>query len=322
MFELIAPVRIGTHEVPLSASAGIAVYPDHGSDPKELIAHADAAVLEAKRQGAGALQFYSSAMSDAAYHAIVMEQELHEATQSNQFVVFYQPQVNSADGKLIGLEALLRWQHPRRGLLMPAQFLPLAEERQLMKLIGDWVLNSVATTLSHWRSEGMKIVPISINLSSQQFEARDFIPKLTAVLKRYDISAGWLELELTERMLMEEVSLVREHLAQLRALGVRVAVDDFGTGFSSLAHLKQYALDRLKIDQSFVRDLPDAADSVAITKAIVQMAHSLGISVIAEGVESEVQRQFLVSVGCDQQQGYLFGKAVPAAQIDILLRGI
>jgi EAL domain-containing protein (putative c-di-GMP-specific phosphodiesterase class I) len=279
-------------------------------------------VLEAKRQGAGSLQFYSSAMSDAAYHAIVMEQELHEATQSNQFVVFYQPQVSSADGKLIGLEALLRWQHPRRGLLMPAQFLPLAEERQLMKLIGDWVLNSVATTLSHWRREGMKIVPISINLSSQQFEARDFIPKLTAVLKQYDISAGWLELELTERMLMEEVSLVREQLAQLRALGVRVAVDDFGTGFSSLAHLKQYALDRLKIDQSFVRDLPDAADSVAITKAIVQMAHSLGISVIAEGVESEVQRQFLVSVGCDQQQGYLFGKAVPAAQIYILLRGL
>lgn len=318
---LTAPVSLDSHEVPLSASVGIAIYPEHGATPKELIAHADAAMVAAKQRGSGSLQFYNSAMSEAAYHAIVMEQQLYEAARRNEFVVYYQPQVDSRDGRLVGLEALLRWQHPKRGLLLPGQFLPLAEERQLMRVIGDWVLRDVLSTLQQWRRQALKLVPVSVNLSSQQFEAHDFVPALTQLLQSFEIPSSLLELELTERMLMEDVSLVREQLAGLRKMGVGIAVDDFGTGFSSLAHLKQYAIDRVKIDQSFVRDLPDAADSVAITQAIVQMAHSLGLRVIAEGVESEAQRKFLLNLGCDELQGYLFGKAMPLEKITILLRG-
>jgi diguanylate cyclase (GGDEF)-like protein/PAS domain S-box-containing protein len=322
MQSLSKPMQLDAYIVPLSTCIGVAIYPDHGATPKELIAHADSAVLVAKKQGPGTVQFYSTAMSDAAYQAIVMEQELHEALRREEFVVHYQPQVRGSDGKLIGFEALLRWQHPTRGLLMPSQFLLLAEDRQLMKLIGDWVMADVIKTLKRWIDAGYKPVPLSVNLSSQQLEAHDFVSGLAALLKRHELNASLLELELTENMLMHNMSLVRERMAQLQSMGVRVAIDDFGTGFSSLAHLKQFALDRLKIDQSFVRDLPDAADSVAITKAIVQMAHSLGMSVIAEGVESEVQKQYLLSIGCDELQGYLFGKAESIDKAEILLRGL
>lgn len=318
---LSAPVSYQGYEVPLSSSIGIALYPDHGYTPEELIAHADAAVLTAKRQGRGSYQFYSNAIGEASYQTFVLEQEMHEAVRKNEFELYFQPQVRADNNALVGFEALLRWNHPTRGLVYPGEFIPLAEERRLMGLIGDWVMTQAVRTLQVWRNHGLNCLPVSVNLSSQQFEASDFVAKLAKLLQVHDVPAELIELELTERMLMEDVSLVRRQLRALRDMNVLVSVDDFGTGFSSLAHLKQYSIDRVKIDQSFVHDLPDAADSVAITRAIVQMAHSLGITVIAEGVENKVQRDFLRNLGCDELQGYLFGKPMPIAEVEILLRG-
>jgi diguanylate cyclase (GGDEF)-like protein/PAS domain S-box-containing protein len=318
---LSAPVTYKDHEVPLSASIGIAIYPDHGYTPEELVAHADAAVLSAKRRGRGGYLFYSSAIGDAAYQTFVMEQQMREALRKGEFELYYQPQVSAESGALVGLEALLRWNHPTRGLIYPGDFIPLAEERRLMGLIGDWVMSEAVRTLQSWRLQGFNCVPVSVNLSSQQFEASDFVPKLSLLLQAHEVPSEMIELELTERMLMEDVTLVRQQLRGLRDMGVLVAVDDFGTGFSSLAHLKQYSIDRVKIDQSFVRDLPDATDSAAITRAIVQMSHSLGISVMAEGVETAAQHEFLLKLGCDELQGYMFGRPVPRANIEILLRG-
>jgi diguanylate cyclase (GGDEF)-like protein/PAS domain S-box-containing protein len=318
---LSSPVSYKGHEVPLSSSIGIALYPDHGYTPEELIAHADAAVLTAKRRGRGGYQFYSNAIGDASYQTFVMEQQMLEALRKGEFELYFQPQVRADNGALVGLEALLRWNHPTRGLIFPGDFIPLAEERRLMGLIGDWVVADAIRTVQVWQAQGLSCVPVSVNLSSQQFEASDFVDKLAQLLKTHQVPSNLIELELTERMLMEDVRLVRQQLRSLRDMGVLVAVDDFGTGFSSLAHLKQYSIDRVKIDQSFVHDLPDAADSVAITRAIVQMSHSLGITVMAEGVETEAQREFLVRLGCDELQGYMFGRPVPEEKINILLRG-
>jgi diguanylate cyclase (GGDEF)-like protein/PAS domain S-box-containing protein len=317
---LAEPFRHRSHEMTVTASAGIAMYPEDAQAPDELIAHADAAVYSAKRQGRASFEFYSKALSDAAYEALVLEQQLLDAVRGGEFVMLYQPQWHASSNALVGFEALIRWNHPERGLVVPNEFIPLAEERRLMNLIGEWVMRDVAATIQRWRKAGLACVPVAVNLSSQQFESRDFLPGMQRLLAQQALPPELLELELTERMLMDDVDKVAHTLTALRAMGVRVTVDDFGTGFSSLGHLKHFAIDKLKIDRSFVRDLPAARDSAAITTAIVQMAHSLGISVIAEGVETEAQRDFLVAVECDQLQGYLLGKPLSTEQAADLLK--
>ncbi|MDE2047332.1 MAG: EAL domain-containing protein, partial [Betaproteobacteria bacterium] len=317
--QLAEPFQYRGHEMTVTGSVGIAIYPDDARSPQELIAHADAAVYSAKRHGRAGYEFYSSALSDQAYADLVLEQQLHDAIRAGEFVMHYQPQWHAASGELVGMEALIRWNHPTRGLVVPNEFIPLAEERRLMNLIGDWVMRDVAQTLRLWRAQGLRCVPVAVNLSSQQFESRDFLPRLLRLLKELDVPPELLEFELTERMLMDDMDKVAHTLNTLRSIGVRVAVDDFGTGFSSLGHLKHFAIDKLKIDRSFVLDLPAARDSAAITTAIVQMAHSLGIAVIAEGVETPAQRDFLLAVGCDQLQGFMLGRPGPAEQVAPLL---
>lgn len=298
-----APVDAEGRPLSITPSVGIALFPEHGGTPNELIQHADAAMYRAKARGRATYQFFDPASSQAAYAALVMEGQLAQAIERNEFELYFQPQVRCGDGALVGVEALIRWRHPERGLLLPDEFIPVAEERRLMLPIGHWVLREAALHARRWQTDGLAGVPVAVNLSTLQFQSNDFVETVTQVLRDADLHGHLLELELTERMLMDDLQQVKETLARLKALGIRISVDDFGTGFTSLAHLKELPIDKMKIARSFVHDLPGRRDSAAIATAIIQMARSLGIAVIAEGVETEAQRRFLASQQCDELQG-------------------
>jgi len=245
----------------------------------------------------------------------VLESQLTQALQREEFVLHFQPQVRARDGALAGIEALIRWMHPERGMLRPDAFIALAEQQRVMLPISQWVLRSAARAALQWRSQGLIDVPIAVNLSSMQFRANGFVDAVAQVLREEGVPGQWLELELTERMLMDDLGDVKRTLQQLKSLGMRVSVDDFGTGYSSLAHLKELPIDGMKIDRSFVRDLPHQRGSVAIARAVVQMAQGLALTVVAEGVENEEQRRFLVDHGCDLLQGELISEPLPAADL-------
>ena len=306
-----APVDAEGRPLSVTPSVGIALYPEHGRTPTELLQHADAAMYRAKSRGRANFQFYDPGTADAAYAALVMEGELAEAIARNEFVLHFQPQVRAADGALVGVEALLRWLHPVRGLLLPDAFIPVAEQRRLMLAIGQWVLREATRSAQRWRGLGLQL-PVAVNLSSLQFHAGNFVQTVAQALGDSGLPGHLLELELTERMLMDDLVQVKTTLAQLKQLGIRVSVDDFGTGYTSLGHLKELPIDRMKIDRSFVHDLPQRRDSAAIASAIIQMARSLGITVIAEGVETEVQRRFLTEQGCDELQGWAISAPLEA----------
>jgi EAL domain-containing protein (putative c-di-GMP-specific phosphodiesterase class I) len=234
----------------------------------------------------------------------VMEGQLAQALETNAFRLQFQPQVREFDGAMVGAEALIRWQHPERGLLMPDEFMPVAEARRLMLPIGQWVMRESLASAGRWRAAGL-LAPVAVNLSTLQFQQHGFVAGLSQLLEELQVPGEALELELTERMLMDDLIEVKRKLRALRALGIRIAVDDFGTGHSSLRHLKELPIDKIKIDRSFVKDLTSERDVLAITQAIVQLAHSLGMAVVAEGVENIEQRRLLADLGCDVQQGHL-----------------
>ena len=307
-----APLDVEGRPISVSPSIGVALFPEHGRTPAELIQHADAAMYQAKARGRANVQFFDPQVASAAYDALVVESQLAEALDSGAFELHYQPQLRAADGKLVGVEALIRWRHPQRGLLLPDQFIPVAEERRLMLPIGQWVIAEALATAKRWHAEG-RAVPISVNLSTMQFQQRGFVDGLARQLEAAQVPGEWLELELTERMLMDDLEEVKSALGRIKALGIRISVDDFGTGYSSLGHLKELPIDKVKIDGSFVRDLPDRADACAIVRAIVQLGHSLGLVVIAEGVETPAQELFLRDLGCDELQGHLIGMPLDEA---------
>jgi len=306
-----APIEIEGRPISVSPSVGIALCPEHGESPNELIKYADAAMYLAKSRGRANFQFFSPGMGLAAYSALVMEGELAQALERGEFVLHYQPQVRAADGSIVGIEALIRWNHPTRGLLLPDEFIPLSEQRRLMLSIGRWVLLEAARCARHWQQTAGADTPVAVNLTSMQFHAPGFVEIVANVLRETGLPGHLLELELTERMLMADLASVKAMLLQLKALGIRISVDDFGTGYSSLGHLKELPIDKMKIDRSFVHDLPGERDSAAITRAIIQMGRSLGITVIAEGIENEAQRAFLAHEGCDELQGNFIGGPVP-----------
>jgi EAL domain-containing protein (putative c-di-GMP-specific phosphodiesterase class I) len=223
--------------------------------------------------------------------------------------------VRASDGRLAGVEALIRWRHPERGLLQPDAFIALAEQQRVMLPIGQWVLRGAARAALRWRGAGLIDVPIAINLSTMQFHASGFVDEVARILREEGVPGRWLELELTERMLMDDIDQVKRTLQQLRALGTRVSIDDFGTGYSSLAHLKELPIDGMKIDRAFVRDLPHERGSAAIARAVIQMAQGLSLTVVAEGVENDAQRRFLVDLGCDVLQGELVSMPLPAPEL-------
>ncbi|MGN6527071.1 MAG: putative bifunctional diguanylate cyclase/phosphodiesterase [Burkholderiaceae bacterium] len=309
------PVDAEGRDLSVTPSVGIAMFPRDGATPTELIKNADTAMYIAKSRGRANCQFFDPAVASAAYDALVLESELTRALQREEFVLHFQPQVRARDGRLAGVEALIRWNHPERGLLRPDAFIALAEQQRVMLPISQWVLRSAARAALRWRSRGLIDVPIAVNLSTMQFRAKGFVDAVARVLREEGVPGEWLELELTERMLMDDVDEVKRTLQQLRALGMRVSVDDFGTGYSSLAHLKELPIDGMKIDRTFVRDLPHQRGSVAIARAVVQMAQGLSLTVVAEGVENEAQRGFLQALGCELLQGELVSAPLPATDL-------
>jgi diguanylate cyclase (GGDEF)-like protein/PAS domain S-box-containing protein len=301
------PIDVDGRYISVSPSVGIALRPEHGEAPAELIKHADAAMYLAKARGRANYQFFDPHMANVAYSALVMEGELGQAIERGEFTLCFQPQVSARDGSLVGTEALIRWSHPIRGMLLPDEFIPVAEQRRLMLPIGRWVLREALRCAGRWQSTALAGTPVAVNLTSMQFHASGFVELIVDVLRESGLPGHLLELELTERMLMSDLSMVKSTLHELKRLGLRISVDDFGTGYSSLGHLKELPIDKMKIDRSFVRDLPGERDSAAIASAIIQMGRSLGITVIAEGVETEAQREFLAREHCDELQGNLIG---------------
>ena len=309
---LAEPVLLEGRPISVTPSVGIALYPQHAGNAADLVKHADAAMYEAKRQGRATHRWYDPLFSQRALAALELETQLTQAITRGEFVLHYQPQVRAADGVIVGCEALIRWRHPTRGLVEPDHFIALAEELRLIVPIGTWVLGEAVRAARRWQAAGREL-PVSINLSSLQLRDVRFAETVQAALAEAGLPGRLLEVEITERMLMDDTDAVRATLAQLHALGVRVAIDDFGTGYSSLGALNQLPIDRIKIDRSFVRGLPQHAGNAAIARAIVMLAASLGHEVIAEGVENEAQRACLAALGCPQLQGLLFGAPTEGA---------
>ncbi len=315
------PVVLGNQELAVTASIGIALFPRDGVDAQTLLKNADIAMYRAKEQGRNCAQFYTAHMGSGNVDRLALETRLKKATaERDQFVLHYQPRVSLADSHLTGVEALVRWMSPDRGLVPPAQFIPLAEELGLIGAIGDWVLRTAARQAVEWQRGGFAPIRVAVNISAQQLYATGFLDSLRGALADTGLDAGTLELEITESVMMQRTQHVAELLDAIRSLGVHLSVDDFGTGYSSLAYLKRLPIHYLKIDRSFVHDVPFDADDVTIVRAVIALAHSLRMRVVAEGVENQAQLDFLRTEGCDEIQGYLISRPVPAEDLTELLR--
>lgn len=322
--ELLETVRAGVtlEGMPLSVtvSIGISLYPDHGTTPDTLLRCADAAMHHAKDSGRSHCQFYSPGMEGQALEDLQKERLLRQAIADGAFELHYQPQVDLAEGRLCGMEALVRWRHPNGTLVNPAAFIAFAEARGLITPIGQWVLQEACRQVRAWQGLGLSTVPVAVNLSALEFRQRDIAREVAGVLQSTGLAPEYLEIELTESVLMHHSDAMQATLQGLRQLGVRISVDDFGTGYSSLAYLKRYPIDKLKIDRSFVMDTPGDADDVAIMTAIIQMARGLQLRTVAEGVETPEQLALLQSLGCDLVQGFLISRPLPAEAMQAWLQ--
>jgi diguanylate cyclase (GGDEF)-like protein len=316
---LEAPFQIDGHDIFVTSSVGIAMYPHDGLDVATLVKHADSAMYQAKRTNAG-FKFYEASMELSISQHVRLESDLRRALELEQLEVYYQPQMTVDGERIVAMEALLRWHHPTRGLVPPSEFIPLAEETGLINPLGDWVLRTACARLRRWQGAGLPTLRVAVNVSVRQLLQADFAATVQGVLAETGLPPHLLELEITESTLMEHAQDTLAALHALRELGVRLSIDDFGTGYSSLSYLKRFPVDIIKIDRSFVRDVPQDADDVAIVTAIIALAHSLRLEVVAEGVETEAQLGFLQALGCDLLQGYLLSAPVPAAQFEALVR--
>ncbi len=317
---LSAPIFVGGHELVISASLGIAMYPFDGEEIETLLKNADAAMYHAKSDGRGRYHFYNPSMNATALEKLNLERNLRKALEHREFVLYFQPMVQGTTGEVIGNEALLRWQHPERGLILPHDFIPLAEETGLIAPIGEWVIEAACRQNFEWQCAGLPCVPVTVNLSSLQFHDPQLANKVANILQRTGLSPRHLTLELTESMLMQDSERNVTTLLELRKLGVQIAIDDFGTGFSSFNYLKRFPVDHLKIDQSFVRDITHDHGNAAIAMAIIAVARSLKLGVVAEGVETLEERDFLRANGAPDMQGFLFCQPQPAESITALLK--
>ncbi|MEM9056803.1 MAG: EAL domain-containing protein [Pseudomonadota bacterium] len=318
--ELTPMFRIGGQEIFLTPSIGIAVFPDDGQEPGTLVKNADTAMSHAKLGGRNTYQFFTHSMSAHSLERLTLEGELRKALERNEFFLHYQPQYSVKTERITGVEALVRWKHPERGLVPPMSFIPLAEETGLIQKIGDWVLQEACRQHMAWQAQGFEPLPISVNISGAQFRAGSVGASVTKALELSGMAPEHLELELTETVLMQDATATIQSLQELRSLGVQFAVDDFGTGYSSLSYLKKFPLSRVKIDRSFVMDVTENADDAAIVGAIIAMAHGLNFETVAEGVETAEHLRFLRDSGCDELQGYLFSKPVSGDEVATLLR--
>ena len=315
------PFEIDAHQVASSGSIGISCYPDDGGDDETLLKNADTAMYRAKSEGRNAYRFFSPEMNARALEALVMTNELRLAVQRGEFVLHFQPRHNLRSGAITGLEALVRWRHPQRGLIAPGQFIPLAEETGLIAPLGEWVLRAACEQLASWRAGGLPDLRMAVNLSPRQFAQADLTGRIGAILSEFGLDGAGLELEITEGVVMQDPEKSVRMLRELKAMGIAIAIDDFGTGFSSMGYLKRFPLDQLKIDRTFVREIDVNPADVAIVKAIVALARGLGLAVVAEGVENRAQRDALRRCGCDEAQGFFYGKPCPAQEIELRLPG-
>ncbi len=312
---LAEPILLDGHELFVSASIGIAVYPFDGEETETLIKNADAAMYHAKSTGRSRYHFYNPSMNATALEKLNLERSLRKALERDEFVLYFQPLVHGETGEIIGNEALLRWNHPERGLVLPGEFIPLAEETGLIVPIGHWAIESACKQNMLWQQSGLPCVPVMVNLSSLQFHDPKFVNKVEEILTATQLPPRYLNLELTESMLIHDSEHNMATLLDLRRLGIGLSIDDFGTGFSSLNYLKRFPVDHLKIDQSFVRDITRDPSNSAIALAIIALARSLNLGVVAEGVETLEERDFLRNNGSPDMQGYLFCEPQPAASI-------
>jgi diguanylate cyclase (GGDEF)-like protein/PAS domain S-box-containing protein len=309
---LARPYRIGEHDLHSTVSLGLAFYPNDGKDGDTLMKNADTAMYHAKSLGRNNVQFFTAEMNQRVVKRLTLDHDLRVAVEAGQFELLYQPQLDSLTGRIVGVEALIRWHHPSDGLVLPAEFIPLAEETGLILPLGEWVLNEACRQLRAWRDDGIEGVTMAVNLSAHQLHSPVLLAHVARALEKHGLTGSDLELEVTESVAMHDPAASISQLKALRNLGVRLSIDDFGTGYSSLSYLKLLPIHTLKLDQSFVRDIESDSNDVAICTATIALAHNLGLSVIAEGVETEAQRLLLLSHRCDVMQGYLFSRPLPA----------
>ncbi|WP_282756106.1 putative bifunctional diguanylate cyclase/phosphodiesterase [Desulfuromonas thiophila] len=309
---------IGNHHVTVTASLGISLYPADGGDSISLLRNADLAMYQAKQRGNG-FAFYRAEMNRHALKILELENDLRHALERRELLLHYQPKVELARGRIIGCEALLRWQHPQRGLVSPADFIPLAEETGLIVPIGAWALLEACNQAMQWQQQGLPAIGMAVNLSSRQFRSGDLPTAVAAALRHSALPASRLELELTESMVMDDPAGAVQTMQQLKGCGLQLSLDDFGTGYSSLNYLRHFPVDCLKIDASFIRDVDRDPSAAAVVTSIIDIAQNLGLTTIAEGVETHAQLTFLRRCQCDALQGYLYSRPLPAADFAQLL---
>ncbi len=317
---LSQPFRLQQHEVVIGASVGIAVFPHDGDDVETMLRNADAAMYHAKERGRNNFQFYESSMNTVAMRRLELEGELRKAVERQQLHVHYQPKLDLRSGHISGVEALLRWTHPALGAVSPAEFVPVAEQGGLILSIGEFVLRAACNQARFWQDAGLPPVRVSVNLSAHQFAAEGLVATVRRVLTETGLDPRWLELEITESVLMENERLAVAAMEEMQGIGIVVSLDDFGTGYSSLSYLKRFRVNAVKIDRCFVRDIASDPEDAAIIGAIISIARALRMKVIAEGVETEAQRDFLIERGCDEMQGYLYSRPVAPEVCAELLR--
>jgi diguanylate cyclase (GGDEF)-like protein len=318
--QLARPFDVDGCEMCVPSIIGIATYPAEGNEPRQLLERAETAAYCARQDGHGLFKFYSSQLDARAFERLTLEGSMRRGLERDEFVVYYQPKVEIRTGRVTGFEALVRWKHPDLGMVSPAQFIPLAEETGLIVPLGEHVLRQACRQNKEWQRQGLAPVRMAVNLSSIQFQQPQLASVIRRVLDETGLDAPWLELELTESLLMQNSHGAIETLKRLRSAGVHLSIDDFGTGYSSLAYLKRFPIQALKIDQSFIRESTSSPDDAAIVTSIILMARSLKMSTIAEGVETNAQLAFLRVLNCEEAQGYLFSPPVPAAQAGEILR--
>ncbi len=316
---LAPPFRIQNREVFVSASIGICIHPSDGESAEVLLKNADTAMYGAKERGKNTFQFYTKSMNASAHKRLSLENDLRRALDRGELVLFYQPKLELATGRILGTEALLRWKHPKRGLVPPMEFIPLAEESGLIIHIGEWVLREACAQNLEWQRAGFEALSVGVNISGVQFRGDDLVETVLRIIDVTGLDPRCLELEITESSILQNQEKAIETMTQLKDFGARLSIDDFGTGYSSLSYLKRFPLDALKIDRAFVKDLEANSEDQAITRAIIAMAHGLGLRTVAEGVETEWQRSFLIEHGCEHVQGFLFSPPGPARHIEGLI---
>ncbi len=314
------PHLIEGHELFVSASVGITLFPHDAVDSELLVRNADTAMYRAKELGRNTYQFFTAEMNRNTQDKLRLERDLRHALTKGEFLLHYQPKVSCTTGEITGFEALLRWQHPLRGLVGPVEFIPILEETGLIVPIGEWVLTTACAQAQRWHDEGLGVPGMAVNISGRQIQLADLCQTVKVALETSRLTPACLELELTESQLMKDAEGIIGLLSRLKAMGVKLSVDDFGTGYSSLAYLKRFPLDCLKVDQAFVRDIIADTNDVSITRAIITLAHSLKLKVVAEGVETEGQLGLLIANHCDEIQGYYFSRPLPAEEATALLR--